>query len=136
MKLYDFWLQLPGTWNLERFHHEKHAQTGNLTIENECQNFYRVTEKGFYITSPEQTFFRHYRYGWEEECLNIYGTNPKDGLVLLHTLKDFSKLHTHLCNKDTYILELLDISKNSWSTLMTINGPNKNLKLKSFYKRT
>ncbi len=135
MKLASFWKNLPGLWEFERIISGNPTQTGFLNIEKEKDNFYTVHEKGVYNNNETQTFFRDYHFYWQNNCLNIYGKNPKDGYVLLHSLSDTTKTHTHFCNNDQYQLELTAIGLNAWSTITIITGPHKNMSLETCYQR-
>jgi len=135
MKLANFWKNLPGLWEFERIISNNPTQTGFLNIEKAKDDFYIVHEKGIYKDNKTQTFFRDYHFCWQNNCLNIYGKNPKDGYVLLHSLSDTIKTHTHFCNSDQYQLELLNFGLNTWSTAIIITGPHKNMTLETCYRR-
>ena len=135
MKLTNFWKNFPGQWNFERFIGDEFMQTGVLNVEKLNSKFYKAHESGVYKNSNEQTFFRDYNFSWENGCLSISGFNPKDGYVLLHSISDALRIHTHICKQDVYEFELKDCSLNSWSSTTVINGPKKNLKIKTNYNR-
>jgi len=136
MKLVDFWQHLPGEWKFERILSNKAVQIGSLNVVKADANFYKASEQGIYQNSDKQTFFRNYNFRWKNNILNIYGENPRDGYVLLHSLSDTSRTHMHLCNKDMYQFELIEIGFKNWSSVTTITGPYKDLKLITYYTRS
>ncbi len=134
MKLANFWQHLPGLWDFERSISNQHTQVGLLNVKTVNYTLHSAFESGVY-KNEEQTFFRNYQFSWENDHLNIYGSNPKDGYVLLHSLSDESRVHTHLCNKDSYQFELEKFDLNNWSSVITITGPKKNTTIKTSYSR-
>jgi hypothetical protein len=135
MNLANFWKYFPGQWHFERFISEESMLTGFLNVEKINPTFYKAHENGTYKHSNEQTFFRDYQFNWKNECLNISGFNPKDGYVLLHSISDASRTHTHICKQDVYEFELKEFGLNSWESAIVITGPKKNLIIKTNYNR-
>ncbi len=115
MQLINFWKSLPGQWNFERVLSDQSIQIGSLNVVHEAENVYKAKEQGTY-KDAQQTFFRNYMFTWGNDCLNIYGENPKEGYVLLHILSDASR-------------------KNCLSISRICTGPRKDSKLTTFYKR-
>ena len=134
MQLIDFWKSLLGVWNFERVFSDQFVQIGILRVVKKSHNVYEAQEQGVYKES-QQTFFRNYNFCWENNFLHIYGENPKDGYVLLHTLSDDVRIHTHTCKNDRYLFELLQSDSKSWRSSTIITGPSKNLSLITSYKR-
>lgn len=134
MQLIDFWKNLPRQWDFERIFSDQSVQIGALHVMQETNNVYRGQEQGVYKAS-QQTFFRNYKFSWENNFLNIYGENPKQGYGLLHTLSNTSRVHTYICNMDHYQFELVEAEPENWSSIITITGPRKDLKLTTFYRR-
>ncbi len=135
MKLVNFWEILPGKWCFERSISDQFMLTGFLNVEKINPTLYIAHESGVYKNSNKQTFFRDYQFNWENEYLNISGFNPKDGYVLLHSISDTSRMHTHTCKQDEYQFELKEFSLHSWISTTVINGPKKNLSIKTCYVR-
>ena len=79
MRLNSFWNHLPGVWRFERFLYGQLLQDGLLGVDIQSEFFYKVHENGTYKAQPEQTFFRNFSFRWEDDSINIYGANPKDG---------------------------------------------------------
>lgn len=135
MNLVDFWTCLPGKWLFERVISNDTGQTGVLKIEKVNPTLYQVFESGFYKGAESQTFFRNYRFCWEDDALKIFGENPKEGYVLLHTLNDTKRVHVHTCNKDFYEFDLQEAGEQNWRSVITITGPRKDLQLVTNYRR-
>lgn len=135
MKLANFWQCLPGLWHFERNISNQYMQAGSLSVEKINNTLMDAFESGIY-KNQEQTFFRKYQFSWEDDHLKIYGSNPKDGYVLLHSLSDESRVHTHFCNQDEYQFELEKFDLSNWGSVITITGPKKNIAIKTSYRRT
>lgn len=134
MQLINFWKNLLGEWNFERVFSNQFIQLGSLHVVKETNNVYKGHEQGIYKGS-QQTFFRNYKFSWENNFLNIYAENPKQGYSLLHSLSDAVRIHTHICKKDFYKFELLETDLAGWSSIITIKGPCKNFALITNYSR-
>lgn len=135
MNLADFWMYLPGEWSFHRSLSNHLEQSGVLKVETINPNLYQGYENGTYNQGYVQTFFRNYRFSWENNTFKILGENPKEGYVLLHALQDNRLIHTHQCNKDFYTFHLEEVTKKSWKSFITIVGPHKNLKIITVYQR-
>jgi len=112
---------------------------GTACFQQNKTNQILYREQGSYTLGEiEQTCYQKQTFIVTKSNLSIY----KNDLSLLHeftldTLLEFPiKLtHTHLCKNDRYVLEMVIHSFNTFSTSYRIQGPSKNYKIHTIFKR-
>ena len=112
---------------------------GTACFKQSRDNQILYREQGLYtLGETEQPCYQQQTFVVTKSTLCIY----KNDLSLLHefaldTLLEFPiKLtHTHLCKNDRYALELVIHSFNTFSTSYRVQGPSKNYKIHTTFRR-
>lgn len=129
-----------GQYSYKRtFSSPRMSVNGTAFFEQSQANQTLYHEQGSYTSGKiEQTCYQKQIFIMTKSNLYIY----KNDLSLLHefaldTLLEFPiKLpHTHLCKNDRYALEMVIHSFNTFSTSYRVQGPSKNYKIHTTFRR-
>ncbi len=133
--------KLEGSWRLERRISDGSVLEGTATFAKKGSRSYLLHEQGDLVRNA-QIFQATRTWIWDvDEAGNLEIRFDEPGYRLYHRLelnereKAWCCEAEHICGRDRYVGEYR-ISPRLIVSTQRISGPNKNISIKSFYRRT